>query len=154
MLETSERSLGCCPPPHPHHCPTHGGVTTGDWMQYINTYMDVRARQIYDKLKGLLPGGDATVKKIFAGTPNVKITPESGTGEVYIGVDDNGGVKSISTNSDNVHITPSTGKGDVIIDVDKEPKIKDYVIIKDGITGDLYKLMVNRGDICTEEYES
>ena len=58
MAEMTERSFGytCCPPPN-HSCtPCH--ITTGDWIQYINAYMDVRARQIYDKLKGMIGTND------------------------------------------------------------------------------------------------
>lgn len=57
MAEMTERSFGytCCPPPN-HSC-TPGHITTGDWMQYINAYMDVRARQIYEKLKGMIGTG-------------------------------------------------------------------------------------------------
>ncbi len=41
-----------CPhPPHPpHHC-IPAGMTVRDWINYINSYIDVRARQLYDKLK-------------------------------------------------------------------------------------------------------
>lgn len=42
------------PPPPPHVCPTHGFLSPNDWMRYINQYIDVRARQIYDKLKALI----------------------------------------------------------------------------------------------------
>ena len=44
MAEMTERSFGytCCQPPN-HSC-NPGHITTGDWMQYINAYMDVRAR--------------------------------------------------------------------------------------------------------------
>ena len=36
-----------------HHPPTPPGFTVKDWVAYINSYIDVRARQLYDKLKGL-----------------------------------------------------------------------------------------------------
>lgn len=35
------------PPPAPP------GISTTDWIAYINSYIDVRARQLYDKLKSL-----------------------------------------------------------------------------------------------------
>ena len=53
-------------PSHPVHChhnhsccdmdcfpPAPPGFTVKDWVAYINSYIDVRARQLYDKLKGL-----------------------------------------------------------------------------------------------------
>ena len=48
-------------PAHHHHCcgdmecfpPTPPGFTVKDWVAYINSYIDVRARQLYDKLKGM-----------------------------------------------------------------------------------------------------
>ena len=46
-----------CPPPPPYPMPIPPGISTQDWIQYINTYIDVRARQIYDKLKKIAPGG-------------------------------------------------------------------------------------------------
>ena len=46
-------------------------------MHYINTYIDVRARQIYDKLKALIPTSSGVVNKIIAGD-NITVTPESG----------------------------------------------------------------------------
>lgn len=54
----TDRSFGytCCPPVPQHYC-VPGHITTSDWMQYINAYMDVRARQIYDKLKGQIGTG-------------------------------------------------------------------------------------------------
>ena len=63
MDEMTERSFGytCCPPPVPPHSCNPGHITTGDWMQYINAYMDVRARQIYDKLKGMIGNQGDTV---------------------------------------------------------------------------------------------
>jgi hypothetical protein len=48
------------PPPPPQFnasCPAMPapppGISTSDWIAYINSYIDVRARQLYDKLKGL-----------------------------------------------------------------------------------------------------
>jgi hypothetical protein len=48
------------PHPHPHPFlpplppgPVPPGMTVQDWMTYINSYIDVRARQLYDKLKSL-----------------------------------------------------------------------------------------------------
>lgn len=81
MSEMNEKSFSCCPPPH--QCPSHGNISMSDWMQYINTYIDVRARQIYDKLKGLIPGVGGGVTKIIAGK-NITISPSSGIGDVVI----------------------------------------------------------------------
>ena len=54
------------PPPHCHHHPPfHGaippGMTVEDWTTYINSYIDVRARQLYDKLKDLYSSGGVVV---------------------------------------------------------------------------------------------
>ena len=42
-------------PHHPPFPPPPGpippGMTVADWTNYINSYIDVRARQLYDKLK-------------------------------------------------------------------------------------------------------
>lgn len=72
MAEQTERKFGymippphdcnCVQPPHgcvqpPHGCATHHEVSMADWMHYINSYIDVRARQIYDKLKGQIGTG-------------------------------------------------------------------------------------------------
>ena len=35
-----------------HYPPTPPGFTVKDWVAYINSYIDVRARQLYEKLKG------------------------------------------------------------------------------------------------------
>lgn len=80
MSEMNERVFNCCPPPHQcpsHHCSSHDRITMGEWMHYINTYIDVRARQIYDKLKALIPTSSGVVNKIIAGD-NITVTPESG----------------------------------------------------------------------------
>ena len=59
MAEQTERKFGymippphdcnCVQPPHgcvqpPHGCATHHEVSMADWMHYINSYIDVRAR--------------------------------------------------------------------------------------------------------------
>ena len=36
-----------------YYPPAPPGFTVKDWVAYINSYVDVRARQLYDKLKGL-----------------------------------------------------------------------------------------------------
>lgn len=46
-------------PPPP---PSFAGMTMQEWMNYINQYIDVRARQIYDKLKGSLNNDDSGSK--------------------------------------------------------------------------------------------
>lgn len=118
MSEMNERNLGCCPPPH--QCAHHGTVTMGDWMQYINTYIDVRARQIYDKLKGLIPGGGGEVNRIIAGD-NVTVSPSSGKGDVTISVEVEDKIK------DNILMKDSsTGKVYKVF-------IKDNVICTDEI---------------------
>ena len=40
-------------PPYPPPPPPPPGISMTDWIAYINSYIDVRARQLYDKLKGL-----------------------------------------------------------------------------------------------------
>lgn len=117
MSDMNERNLGCCPPPH--QCAPHGIVTMGDWMQYINTYIDVRARQIYDKLKALIPSGGQYVNRIIAGK--------------------------------NITISPSDGIGEVTINAEVEDKIKDYILIKDRLTGKIYKLFMDNNTICTDD---
>lgn len=62
MEDLTERQFGCVPPP-PQHCMEHGHVTMAEWMQYINAYIDVRARQMYDKLKGVVGTGDTIVQE-------------------------------------------------------------------------------------------
>lgn len=39
--------------PYPPPPPPPPGISTTDWIAYINSYIDVRARQLYDKLKSL-----------------------------------------------------------------------------------------------------
>ena len=95
MSEMNERVFNCCPPPHQcpsHHCSSHDRVTMGEWMHYINTYIDVRARQIYDKLKALIPTSSGVVNKIIAGD-NITVTPESGQGTVTINAKDEDKIK-------------------------------------------------------------
>lgn len=50
-----------------------------DWIAYINSYIDVRARQLYDKLKGLYEGqvdsSDNTVH-------NYILLRDKGTGDI------------------------------------------------------------------------
>ena len=45
-----------CPPPPPVRPlpPIPPGFAVRDWLAYINSYVDVRARQLYDKLKKLI----------------------------------------------------------------------------------------------------
>ena len=65
MSELQEKKFGYVVHPPHHHCvppcpppgPIPPGMSVKDWTDYINSYIDVRARQIYDKLKGLIPGG-------------------------------------------------------------------------------------------------
>ena len=65
MSELQEKKFGYVVHPPHHHCvppcpppgPIPPGMSVKDWTDYINSYIDVRARQIYDKLKGLVPGG-------------------------------------------------------------------------------------------------
>lgn len=40
-------------PPYPPPPPPPPGISMTDWIAYINSYIDVRARQLYDKLKEL-----------------------------------------------------------------------------------------------------
>jgi hypothetical protein len=43
------------PPPFPPHPPAPPpGIHVSDWIAYINSYIDARARQIYEKVKGLV----------------------------------------------------------------------------------------------------
>ena len=44
------------PPPFPPRPlpPIPPGMNVRDWLAYINSYVDVRARQLYDKLKKLI----------------------------------------------------------------------------------------------------
>ena len=48
----------CPPPPYPPPPPMPPGFSVRDWLAYINSYVDVRARQLYDKLKKLVLDGD------------------------------------------------------------------------------------------------
>ena len=68
MAELKEKKFGYavvppCPPCPPHPLPPFPpgpippGMTVHDWVQYINNYVDVRARQIYNKLKDELDIG-------------------------------------------------------------------------------------------------
>ena len=68
MAELKEKKFGYVvqppfppppPPPKPYPFPPPPrplppGMTVADWTAYINSYIDVRARQLYDKLKGLV----------------------------------------------------------------------------------------------------
>lgn len=62
MAELKEKKFGyVVQPPCPHHPPfppPPPGVTVQDLMTYINQYVDVRAKQIYNKLIEKFPGGD------------------------------------------------------------------------------------------------
>ena len=49
-------------PPPPPPGPIPPGLTVQDWMMYINSYIDVRARQLYDKLKELYSKQDEKAK--------------------------------------------------------------------------------------------
>jgi len=68
MAELTEKKFGyvvnsphhCHPPCPPPPRPIPPSMTVKDWMEYINSYIDVRARQIYDKLKKLIPGGGSS----------------------------------------------------------------------------------------------
>lgn len=62
--ELKEKKFGYVvqPPPCPHVYPVKPplppgpvppGMTVQDWTTYINSYIDLRARQLYDKLKDL-----------------------------------------------------------------------------------------------------
>ena len=58
-----------CPCPHPHPFPPPPGpippgMTVQDWLTYINSYIDLRARQLYDKLKDLKPQGSGGVQSV------------------------------------------------------------------------------------------
>ena len=67
--ELKERKFGYVvqPPSCPHHHPVPPfppppflippGMTVADWTNYINSYVDVRARQLYEKLKKIIPEG-------------------------------------------------------------------------------------------------
>ena len=63
MSEMQEKKFGYVVHPPHHHCfppppgPIPPGMSVKDWTDYINSYIDVRARQIYDKLKRLIPEG-------------------------------------------------------------------------------------------------
>lgn len=63
MAELKEKKFGYvvqppCPGHHPPFPPPPPGVTVQDLMTYINQYVDVRAKQIYNKLIEKFPGGD------------------------------------------------------------------------------------------------
>ena len=85
MAELKEKKFGyvVCPPHH--HCippcppgPIPQGMTVKDWTEYINSYIDVRARQIYDKLKNQLPSGGGG-----SGPYNEIELRDIETGEIY-----------------------------------------------------------------------
>lgn len=66
MAELKEKKFGyVVQPPPPPPCPLPHfpikapfpippGMNVQDWTLYINSYIDVRARQLYDKLKKLM----------------------------------------------------------------------------------------------------
>lgn len=58
-------------PPMPPLPPPPPGISMADWISYINSYIDVRARQLYDKLKSLVQQ---------AGVQRVTYTPSSNLG--------------------------------------------------------------------------
>ena len=68
MAELKPKKFGYVvhpPPPPPAYVfptppPPPPGMSMTDWIAYINSYIDVRARQLYDKLK-----------KLYEGRPNI-----------------------------------------------------------------------------------
>ena len=72
MADLTEKKFGpVIPPPRPHPVPfppampIPPGMTMQDWMSYINSYIDVRARQLYDKLKSLISASDQEQEKDY-----------------------------------------------------------------------------------------
>jgi hypothetical protein len=91
-----------CPPPPPP-CPP--GMSMTDWIAYINSYIDVRARQLYDKLKDLYTGGsisedairDALNDHIF---DKIRVRGGSSNDTVYVvDLDDEGCITSKPQNN-------------------------------------------------------
>ena len=80
------------PPPPPPPAPPPG-ISMQDWMNYINAYIDVRARQMYEKLKELIgQGGGSTPDVKNTVFPYIKLQRGKGTvsGIVDVYVDENG----------------------------------------------------------------
>ena len=117
MAEQTERKFGymippphdcnCVQPPHgcvqpPHGCSTHHEVSMADWMHYINSYIDVRARQIYDKLKGQIGTGGG------GQGDTVVVTPTLTDGEKIADITVNGKTKTLySPDATEVNVEPT-----------------------------------------------
>ena len=150
MAEMTERSFGytCCPPPN-HSCtPCH--ITTGDWMQYINAYMDVRARQIYDKLKGMIGTGGSGEENVIN---QIKVnglvqTPVNKVVNINVPKD----ASTLPFEGD----TSTKDKVDSIVGVLDEhifdDETGDYFVLKDyNNPNKKYKVFIVDGTICSEE---
>lgn len=79
MSELQEKKFGYVVHPPHHHCippcpppgPIPPGMSVKDWTDYINSYIDVRARQIYDKLKNMVPGGGEKTTVTYTWSPEI-----------------------------------------------------------------------------------
>lgn len=154
MDEMTNRSFGYtgCQPQHPHQCtPNH--ITTQDWMQYINTYIDLRARQIYDKLKGQI--GDGSTGS--TGEVNV-INQIKVNGLIQTPINKSVDI-SVPTDASSLPFTSGVStkdKVDSIVGVLDEHIFDDvtgdYFILKDKKDPTKkYKVFIVDGTICSEE---
>ena len=150
MAEMTERSFGytCCQPPN-HSCnPCY--ITTGDWIQYINAYMDVRARQIYDKLKGMIGTGGSGEENVInqIQVNGLVQTPVNKVVNINVPKD----ASTLPFEGD----TSTKDKVDSIVGVLDEhifdDETGDYFVLKDyNNPNKKYKVFIVDGTICSEE---
>lgn len=153
MAEMTERSFGyaCCPPQsYPHHSCNPCYITTGDWIQYINAYMDVRARQIYDKLKGMIGTGGSGEENVInqIQVNGLVQTPVNKVVNINVPKD----ASTLPFEGD----TSTKDKVDSIVGVLDEhifdDETGDYFVLKDyNNPNKKYKVFIVDGTICSEE---
>lgn len=143
--------------------PIPPGISTHDWIQYINSYIDIRARQIYDKLK--------EAGKVD-GVSKVKYVPESEGGRTIGNLNVEGGsepgitpikvpVVDVQATDQSEFIAPKkvmtiSGVGpdgksvDVFCEAGVE-EIQNEIKLKDVETGKTYKVFIQNGELVSDE---
>lgn len=150
MAEMTERKFGYMPPPPPHQCPHDGHISMGEWMQYINAYIDVRARQIYDKLKGQIGTGGSGEENIIN---QIKVnglvqTPINKTVNISVPTD----ASELPFDDSETTKSKVESIASVLDDHIFDDVTGDYFILKDHNDPDKkYKVFIVDGTICSEK---